>query len=372
MNRTFPAGLQRLADEQQQARVDMQSQQPAASAKKSRRKRKRAEENDDEQGAATGHETTSQGGGSSSPTDRSFSSFSSSSSPSSSSPSSTSPMAPSVTAISVSAVSFDVFDCMWTLRELHWAQRGDEKGPCSSRCEAGASYRAVVTATVAMQRFCLRPEQLPSAEQRVSNAAALPVRQSNADVGDGTNRFGILALVDSALGAHGHASAIVALQARRARISAREASIVHLKRIELLRAIEAAFAQAGAWWKQGYAGGELGIETRVAAFSWCKSSGWLYDDILWFPGERERLHDSVKKRTEYHKKAARVHAAMVTLGWRCKGRCGWGDCARREDALITAEQLATRNSNGNLSWNDSNGSFWYASRSRGMWDAERL
>ena len=164
-------------------------------------------------------------------------------------------MAPSTVA-AVSNVWFVVPDCVWALRQLQWAQRVDEKAMRGIRCEAGACYRATVTASGALQCFCLRSAQLPSSVLRVKRAAMMDIRRKIGPgdgqergfrilalmdgPGDGQERgFRILALMDAALAAHGHASAIVALRTRRTQSAAKKACTLDSKREE----------QTGAGWK---------------------------------------------------------------------------------------------------------------------------
>ena len=279
-------------------------------------------------------------------------------------------MVPSAGA-AVPGVSFDLSDCRWALRQLQWAQRVDEKAMRGIRWEAGACYRATVPTTVALQRFCLRPTQLPPSVQSVqrgSNAAASKVGREKADAVEGKQRFGILALLDAVLGAHGHASALAALRARRMGIASKAACTIDARREGLLRTIKAAFAEAGARWELAWVNRSLCIDTNVDSFI-LRDSAWT-SRIGAEVGDR--LHESEQKRTEYHQEGARVHAAMRALGWRCSGHCGWGDCNPRQDGLLTAAQLAlARNSSdGTIDWSESDGFRRTACRmDSGVWSA---
>ena len=360
MNRTFPAGLQRLVDEQQVARVDAQAQQAVAGKKKSRQKRKRAMEEDDEQHTGGWRGLSGQRDAPPSPSSAPLSSTSSWAG--------CSPMAPSASA-AVSGVSFNLSDCVWALQQLLWAQRLDDKAMRGIRHQPDACYRGTVRMVHALPRFCLRSAQLPACVQRVPNATALTARRGRAGTGVVYKRFEILPLLDAAFGAYGHASALLAIRARRADIAAKRASTSGGNRDALLGTVKVAFAQAGAWWRLGGSGRWVQVDTRVGAFLWGRRSGWEYSDPT---RNSVRLHDSEQKRTEYHREGARVHAAVTALGWHCKGRCGWGDCAPRVDGIVTAAQLARQRDDGIIEWTDKFGFEWYAYRLHNdIWEAHK-
>ena len=146
---------------------------------------------------------------------------------------------------------------------------------------------------------------------------------------DECERFDIVSLLDAALAAYGHANALGAAHVSRIRVA-------EANRLQQLQRVKAAFAQSGAWWKPTTPGEQsllVRIRTWVGHFTW--SEGW------WVSAKTP-----YRPATEAHKKVwlregPLVHAAMLTLRWRCNGHCGWGDCDPPND-METAEQLAPR------------------------------
>ena len=366
MNRTFPAGLQQLVDVQQQPRVVDAQSQAVTGKKKSRRKRMReSEEGDEQDGAADGRGPSAQDGVSSSPSDR----LSSSSSSPSWSPSS-SRTAPSATA-AVSGASFDMSDCVWTLRQLLWAQRVHYEAMLE-RHEPGASYRSTISGPAALQRFCLRATQLPASAQRVADASDGRKKKKKPGGPDKHERYDILPVMHAALGAHGHVGVIVGLRARRAGVAAKRVCTSELRCEALVKEVDAAFAQAGATCERKLVmGRSVSITTRVHQFTWRLGTGW--DGCFRWGPQPLRLHESAQQRTEFHEQGVRVHAAMRALGWQCDGHCGWGECRPLQDGLLTAEQLVGKKRDGKIHWSESDGSWWYAYRGRvGVWIAHKM
>ena len=190
----------------------------------------------------------------------------------------------------------------------------------ATRCrhEPGALYRATVTAECAERGLCLGSTQLPPAVHRGQQSGAV----------DGPERFNILALMDVALAAYGHADAIVAARLRRS--ASEEAN-----RLQLLREVETAFAGSGAWWQSETPPMEsalIAIRTVAGTFTWYPAGfQWIRQPIM------DRC-PSEEKRMEWRREGARVHTAMLALGWPCTDHCGWGDCDPH-DAVETMKQL---------------------------------
>ena len=146
----------------------------------------------------------------------------------------------------MSAASFDVSDCVWALRQLQWAERVDSE-VVPIRRDPGMCYPGSAAHTVLLQRFCLRPAQLLALEQRLSTDSSAPLlaassKEQHGAVDNDRELCGILSLMDAALVAHGHSTALVAARARRTR-AAEE------RRTQQLERVQAAFARAGAWWR---------------------------------------------------------------------------------------------------------------------------
>ena len=332
MNRTFPAGLQRLADEQQQARVVNVQARPVEDEEQMRKKRKRSVE-DDGQGIAAGWRPPPQ-------QDREFSpSEHPSSAPSSSSSRPTCRVSASSTApsgIAASAdVSFDASDCVWTLRQLQWAQRYDHICMRLQHVDDQIHQPTTLGTSDVMEHFCL-------------------------DIGSCRRPMSA------------RCTKSAAHRRRTGSVRSRERARRRVGQEDALRWREADTAAQGG--QSGFRPGRRlvgdGVGRPLSVHQ--HSSGHFHlepDSGRDTPDLTERRADaSEQKRTEWRAEGARMHAAVLALGaWRCDGQCGWGwgEWDPPEDDLVTSEELARGEDNeDNVYWSDSDGEQWGSHRMR--------